>query len=115
MDQDLLESHLNQFLEQLEKLNQAKSPYHTSNQDTLTSRCKELNDKMIKLDNDIEKTINKMSHESHHPQKIEPDNISINISIILNNYFHVLRDLEYKTLIARRRLEQLSGQGSNNV
>jgi hypothetical protein len=62
---------------------------------------------MSKVDTEVESMIQSMNANTHAPEKVDPQQISVNVSIMLNNYFQTLQNLELETLGTRRRLEDL--------
>jgi len=114
-DQNALEAQLNVFLGELEKMNQGKLLLGGANQDNLTQRCRELNDRMARLDNEVEKIIDNQNQTTHNPNQIDPKHATLNVSLILNNYFQVLRNLEFEALAARKRLEAIYNRGSQTA
>lgn len=112
-DQNALEAQLNVFLAELDKMQQGKQVLGGPNQDNLTQRCRELNDRMARLDNEVEKIIENQNQTTHNPHQIDPKHATLNVSLILNNYFQVLRNLEFEALAARKRLEAIYNRGSH--
>ena len=112
-DQNALEAQLDTFLRELEKMQQGRQALGGASQDNLTQRCRELNDRMARLDNEVEKIIENQNQTTHNPNQIDPNHATLNVSLILNNYFQVLRNLEFEALAARKRLETIYSRSSH--
>jgi septal ring factor EnvC (AmiA/AmiB activator) len=106
-DQDLIEEQLEAFNNELERLNKNTADFEQRSSGNMITRCKELNERMVKVDNEVDLLIKTFNQESHAPDRIEHENLNVNINIILNNYFHTLRNLELETLSVRKRLENV--------
>jgi uncharacterized membrane protein YheB (UPF0754 family) len=106
-DQCLIEEQLEAFSNELERLNKNTATYEQKSSGNMITRCKELNERMIKVDGDVEQMIKSFNQETHAPDRIEQEGLNVNVNIIMNNYFHTLRNLELETLTVRKRLENV--------
>lgn len=106
-DQDVIEEQLEAFNNELERMNKNTADYEQRSSGTMIAKCKELNERMVKVDNEVDQLIKTFNQESHAPDRIEQENLNVNINIVLNNYFHSLRNLELETLSIRKRLENV--------
>lgn len=106
-DQCLIEEQLEAFSNELERLNKNTATYEQKSSGNMIARCKELNERMVKVDSEVEQMVKSFNQEGHAPDRIEQDNLNINVNIILNNYFHTLRNLELETLGVRKRLDNV--------
>lgn len=106
-DQDLIEEQLKAFLNELDRMNKNSDDYEQRSSGHMINKCKDLNERMVKVDNEVDQLIKGFNHENHQLDRVEQDNLNVNINIILNNYFHTLRNLELETLSIRRRLENV--------
>jgi predicted nucleic acid-binding Zn-ribbon protein len=106
-DQCLIEEQLEAFSNELERLNKNTATYEQKSSGNMITRCKELNERMVKVDSEVEQMIKNFNQETHAPDRIEQDGLNVNVNIIMNNYFHTLRNLEMETLTVRKRLENV--------
>lgn len=109
LDQRHIETQLSKFHEELEKqnkaLNQTEGRAATG---TLVQKCKDLNEKITKVDQEVETMVTNFNNESHNPDKIDPENVPLNINLMLNHYFSILSNLEGETMLLTRKLQHLS-------
>ena len=75
---------------------------------TLVQKCKDLNEKITKVDQEVETMVTNFNNESHNPDKIDPENVPLNINLMLNHYFSILSNLEGETMLLTRKLQHLS-------
>ena len=107
-DQDLIEQQLNAFVNELEKAHRERvSAYEARTPGSVVTKCKDLNDRLARVDSEIGGMVQAFNQDTHAPDKIDSESTSVNVNIILNNYFHTLRNLEMEAVSVRRRLEDV--------
>ena len=64
-DQDLIEEQLEAFNNELERLNKNTADFEQRSSGNMITRCKELNERMVKVDNEVDLLIKTFNQESH--------------------------------------------------
>lgn len=108
LDQRHIETQLSKFHEELEKQNKAHNHMDGRATGALVQKCKDLNEKITKVDQEVETMVSNFNTDSHDPDKVEPENVSLNINLMLNHYFSILSNLEGETMLLTRKLQHLN-------
>lgn len=108
VDQTHIETQLSLFVQELEKQNRNQQYGEPRATGSLVQKCKELNEKITKVDHDLETMITNFNNESHSPDKLDQENVPLNISLVLNHYFATLSNLEGETMLLTRKLQTLT-------
>jgi tetrahydromethanopterin S-methyltransferase subunit G len=106
-EQDIIERQLDSFMQELESAGKNTMSDIGNTEPTLISQCKNLNERLVKIDENVENMINGLNQDTYGSEKLDPDNLTINTNIILNNYFEALRSLEMETLTLRNKLDHV--------
>ena len=106
-DQDIIESQLNGFSTELERLVKTHTQSDPQTSGGMLEKCKNLNERMTRVDTEVEHMVQSLNQSSHAPDRIDQQQVTRNVSLILNNYFQTLQHLELETLATRKRLEEI--------